>query len=210
MFDLSVRWPNFKLFTINVALKCNMFYSCSYKWLVYINSLNMSNSSVRIVKSKRGGDKLVVDGFIYHLQLKRENKYSWICDRKNIMKCKGRVTTILEKTEHVITKRPTTHVHDPNAYETEVHKANSLVRSKAAQTKDNPASIVQQSVSECEPVSRVFLPSKEAQKAKIKRMRNLDMKEPDNLSDILIPDHLRFLDGESFVLADESFEGNYC
>lgn len=72
---------------------------------------------MEVVKSSRGVDMLVIEGYTYHLNKRRMNAqgtltYNWCCvAAKQGPKCKGRLQTTMEDGHHVISKGPTKHNH---------------------------------------------------------------------------------------------------
>ena len=57
----------------------------------------------------------------------------------------------------------------------------------------------------CQPEYRNYILIKEAQIKKIQRVRKFDLKEPDSTDDI--PESLRYLEDELFVLSEKGFRG---
>lgn len=106
-------------------------------------------------------------------------------------------------------EEPTKHNHDPVASEKDVCKASIKLKDLAKNSSIPPSHIIRQAEIDCPQETRVYLPNKNNQKSKIARMRKIGMyKEPKKISDIKIPDHLRFLEGEQFLLSDKDFYGD--
>lgn len=92
------------------------------------------------------------------------------------------------------------HSHDPFASENQICKTNIKIKKTAKKSSDPPSKIIRKAVVECEPMS---------QKTKIYRVRkNQTYKEPTNLNDIEIPENVRYLEGELFVLSEKEFLDN--
>lgn len=159
---------------------------------------------ISIVKSNKGKDKLVIDGYAYHLEKKAET-FNWSCAERKSKLCKGRVVTFFVDGSHVIKTGPTIHCHDPMAYEKQVFEANAKIKENAKVGGLKPSQIIRESVVACESNNRVYLPSVPAQKQKISRVRATDIKEPTTLADIKIPEELKYLEGEVFVLSERDF-----
>lgn len=163
--------------------------------------------NISLVKSNKGKDKLIVDGYVYHLD-KRGESFNWSCAERKSYLCKGRVVTYLLDGNQVIKKGPTLHSHDPKAFEKTVSEVNSKLKDNAQTVGVKPSQIIRQSVVECEPNSRVYLPSAHAQKQKISRARSDSLKEPTTLLEIVIPDNLKYIEGELFVLSEKEFHND--
>lgn len=163
---------------------------------------------ISIIKSTRGADKLVVDGFIYHLEKRQDTIWRWCCELKK-QQCKGRISTEFIDGKHHIKNGPTEHVHEPIAYKKDVCLANTLVKDMAVNHKEmRPSQIIRQSVVECNSDSRIHLPSKVAQIKKISRQRMGQLAEPTTVDEINIPNELKILEGELFVLAEIKQDGH--
>lgn len=160
--------------------------------------------NISIVTSNKGKEKLVVDGYAYHLE-KRGETYIWCCAERKSMVCKGRVVTHLIDGNHVIKKGPSAHSHDPLAFEKGVFETNSKVKDNAKSGGLKPSQIIRQSVVDCDANNRIYLPSSQAQKQKISRVRANSLKEPTSLSEIQIPEELKYIEGELFVLSEKDF-----
>lgn len=159
---------------------------------------------ITVVKSNKGNDKLIIDGYTYHVEKKGET-IRWCCAERKSMLCKGRVLTNFIDGKYVIKKMPTQHCHSPLAFEKEIFKTNNKIKSSASTSGLKPSQIIRNSIVECKSSCRVYLPSKQAQKIKISRVRSNILKEPCSLDDIIIPESIKYLEGELFVLSEKSF-----
>lgn len=163
--------------------------------------------NVTITQSNKGKEKLFLNGFCYHLDKQADKSFYWCCAyRKNNM-CKSRMITVKVEDKHVIKKEPTVHSHPSVASDKHVTITNNLLKMKAKTNIDiNPSQLIRDAIVNTDRNCRVYLPSKGAQKIKISRIRKNDLKEPTTLQEINIPDHLKFLEGELFVLDEKEFE----
>ncbi|XP_055912327.1 uncharacterized protein LOC129946231 [Eupeodes corollae] len=92
------------------------------------------------------------------------------------------------------------------AFQKEVHKANHQIKHKANEALP-PSIIIRDTITMVEPACRPSLPSKAAQKMRIHRVRESLIKEPSTLEEICIPEHIKYTDGELFVLSEDSYPG---
>lgn len=168
-------------------------------------------SELKIVKSSKGKELLSHYGFLYYNDMKsiEKNRYYWGCVDRRDHQCKARITTEKIDGVHKIAKGPSEHVHAAIACALSVHVTNNNIKTDAAATAHHPAAIIIKNIVSCPSESRVHLPNKNAQKAKIRRARVTKTKEPANIDDVTVPEHLRSVDGEQFVLAEKSFNGNF-
>lgn len=82
-----------------------------------------------------------------------------------------------------------------------------MVTSDAHTTNNFPCQIIINSVSETTEEFRPYLPSTKAQRCKINRVRSKNnANEPVTLNDIQIPEEVRTVDGEIFVLSENVYE----
>lgn len=171
---------------------------------------------VYIIKSNKGNDKLYVDGFDYHfhskignLDISSKNEFRWSCAQRKSMMCKSVVTTTRNSDGHAVIRAPTAHNHDPKAYCVSVASANNNVKHMSSSSSLEPSQIIRDAIVDCQQDQRVYLPSKRAQKMKINRKRKATdtLSEPTNLAEICIPEQLKYLEGDLFVLSDWDFNG---
>lgn len=160
---------------------------------------------IEIISSSRGGHKLSLNGYTYNIEKKNGIDFRWICDKKYSNSCSARTTTLIQDNIHVVKIRPSIHHHDPDASSKHVHNANSNVRLTARNSLENPSQIILKSIVECNVASRKMLPNKSAQKLKIRRQRSNKIAEPTCLEDINIPQNLKFVEGELFLLSEKDF-----
>lgn len=163
--------------------------------------------NIELVKSNKGFIKLIVDGYCYHLDKKYKTNFYWECECRKTYMCKSRVISYEENGKHLIKKGPNTHSHTPVAANPSVYKANAELKELAKQSHLPPANIIATVTSQCAPNCRVYLPPKEAQKSKIGRVRRAnDCSEPLTLQEIAIPENLKYVDGDLFLLSEKEFD----
>ncbi|XP_068223270.1 protein abrupt-like isoform X2 [Palaemon carinicauda] len=69
---------------------------------------NPSTSGVEFVKTMRGGEKLLFEGYAYNVDRIRESKTYWRCTNR-MSNCNASITTI----DHMISRPPPKHSHPP-------------------------------------------------------------------------------------------------
>lgn len=165
------------------------------------------SDEILLEKTNKGKEKLIINGYSYHLQIKYKENYRWTCVKNRSDFCRGKVITIIENGQHKILKKGAGHNHTPIAFEKEVCRVNNLVKNKANNDQAAPSQIIRHSILDCESDCRIYLPTEIAQKQKINRVRSLLVKEPTTLEEVEIPENLRYLEGEKFILSEKSFHG---
>lgn len=68
---------------------------------------------VKILVTKRGNKKLLMDGFEYYLDRKSKNIFCWLCSFRKKLKSKNKLTTFYEDGLHKIICSTGDHLHKP-------------------------------------------------------------------------------------------------
>jgi hypothetical protein len=161
----------------------------------------MNDRQVLVAKSKRGGDKICIDGFLFVKNKNKDDKFCWNCEKKKIYGCRGTAVTILQGTNHFLESHDATkHCHAAEASRFELSNISHNTKSLATTTNDNPAQIVQTVTADANLAIRSYLPNREAFRKKIKRARQYDHPaEPNSLDDLnLTPEYTVTLRGVDF------------
>jgi hypothetical protein len=124
-------------------------------------------------KSQKGGNILFYDGFKYRVDKKREGYTTWQCSRSTY---KGRLMVITGKDTP---NRTTGHNHAPDHVDKVISSVKENIRELARTTDANPRAIVQQACSNSisSEEAAVNLPSYEASRKTIQRIRNKEYKK---------------------------------
>ena len=69
---------------------------------------------LRNVSSNRGNDKINVHGYLMIEDKNRNNRYYWHCEKRNLLHCGGRATTIFVEQQHRL-RNVTEHNHAAEA-----------------------------------------------------------------------------------------------
>ncbi|XP_049315649.1 uncharacterized protein LOC125779119 isoform X2 [Bactrocera dorsalis] len=170
-------------------------------------------SQIQIITSNKGGKKLFLNGYFYYFERKTQMETcNWACSKRLKYKCKSRIVTKVLANNHVIVKQPADHCHEPAPNELPIATINNKVKRMARRSHLAPSQIIQRATVEAEQSCRDYLPSRNAQKARIRRSRQEAprFREPQTLEDIDIPLNLYTLEGELFVLVEKFTERNEC
>lgn len=166
----------------------------------------MADNVPQLVYSSHGGKKLWLNGFAYYNDKKRESVYYWCCVDRVKMKCKARLLTILEGSIHKLKRPPGIHTHEPSAINGEVDRTSANVRELATTSHAKVTKIINNVTNTCDIVARPYLPSTSALRQRINRRRQATRnKEPTNIDDIEIPDDLKTVDGDDFLICFTKF-----
>ena len=166
----------------------------------------------RLVPSSKGGQKLDLDGWMYHLNKNPKGTpfFYWICDqswtrdketKKKIRTCTVKVDTELRNGEHVVMKIDGDHKHKSKMGQAIIEQKRFEMKTLAASTNDKPCQIIQ-SIKATVPQNLLSeLPRKEALRKAIKRVQNKNRpKEPRSLDGLVVPEELQStISGEKFL-----------
>ena len=159
------------------------------------------------IPSQKGKDKINVHGYLMVKDKNRKDSYYWCCEFRKSNKCKGRAVTKIVNKEHILTSFGE-HNHAPCASAASVAKIRNEIKIQAKSTRDKPIQIIQSINTFATPSIVPCLPSKNALRKTIKRIRRCDRPpEPMSLLDIDIPPELMHtLNGGSFLYRDSTVE----
>lgn len=173
-----------------------------------LNSFNslfrkMSLSKCELLKSSKGRDQVLCDGYLYSLNKQKDENLYWCCNKKTSLRCGGRLQTVLVENTHFVKKNHfAVHLHKPQAALVDDRKLKTRIRERAINSNDSPAQIIQSCI-ENVPSSRApTLCNKHSFKMMIYRARNKDYPTlPKKLQDFEIPDEFRKCNDQDFLLA---------
>lgn len=161
----------------------------------------MKMDEIIISTSQKGKQKLSFNGYMYHFERSGKKAISWTCDKRKSQLCKSRLSVkLLANGEYELLGQKHEHNHAPDATSLYVHNVNAELKRKAKISKDPSCRIIRSSIVQCNAEVRPYLPSNDAQKKKIVRVRVKAIKEPKTLDEIHIPEILRFVEGKHFIL----------
>jgi hypothetical protein len=163
---------------------------------------------LQFLKSQRGNQQLIYNGFIFRRERISPNKTFWKCvenyKRQNgrELRCKGRCQTSNDE----VIYHSDNHNHVPNTTEMKVKRIQHEIKQRAVEVSETPQQILAVSTSTQSNSVKAALPSIPAMKRKIQRARTINdvpFTNPTNLSELFIPDSFKVTDaGQPFLLFD--------
>jgi len=165
----------------------------------------MNSNICEVVFSAHNKNKINVHGFLMVKDRNRKYKYYWRCKKYKSLQCPGRATTILIEDQHHL-HNITNHNHAAEANRVNVAKTIKVLKERAQQTNDQPIQIIQNVITNSSQEIFPYLPSRDALRQSIKRIRRIDSPaEPQSLEDLVIPENWKkTLSGSDFLVRDST------
>ncbi|CAB4481026.1 unnamed protein product [Rhizophagus irregularis] len=152
-----------------------------------------------IIPSIRNKHKINVHGFIMVKDKNRNYMYYWYCEKRDMLNCKGRATTILTEDQHHLVKA-TDHNHAAEANRVKVIKAIKLLKERSQQSNNNPVQVIQSIVAGTSQDAYPYLPSRDA-------LRQMDLTVGEEKVLIFTTtSNIKYLAQSNFWLADRTFK----
>ena len=145
---------------------------------------NVSTVSMEVITSNKGGQKILLNGYMYTKKVTRLTGIWWSCVCARTLGCKGTAKTSL-----VVDNPQTgmTHNHDSNATIAEATKAKVNMKKLAMATQESSANLVARTLTSIPEDARVEFPQESSAKKTIRRVRAGQRPPvPDSLQDLLI------------------------
>jgi hypothetical protein len=163
----------------------------------------MNNTVCEIISSNRGQDKINVHGFIMCKNKNHDDSYYWRCEKRDALQCKGRAVTMLVAGQHHLQK-VTDHNHAAEASRVNVIRTVNALKERGKETSEPPAQIIQTTTASISHETHPYLPSRNALRQTINRIRSSDLPvEPESLNELIIPeDFTKTLSGSDFLVKD--------
>jgi len=163
----------------------------------------MNNTICEIVSSNRGQDKINVHGFIMCKNKNCNNSYYWHCEKRDALQCKGRAVTTFVEGQHRL-KKFTDHNHAAEASRSNVIRIVNTLKERGKETNETPAQIIQTTSAIISHEAHPYLPSRDALRQTINRIRSSDLPvEPESLDELIVPEDLKkTLSGSDFLVKD--------
>lgn len=160
--------------------------------------------SFQFVKSLKGRDQLVKDGFSFHRNRQKGEKIFWRCNEYSSLRCTSRCSTHKD----VMVKGPTPHNHIPDPIKIQCRSAINQMKEIAITTAKTTKEVISKVSSKFPEAVKRSLPNIRniKQSIRVARKSNLSApSSPDNLSDdFQIPDiYQSTLASERFLLYDD-------
>ena len=162
---------------------------------------------MEIVKSRKGHDKIALNGYLYRKDKTSLTRISWRCDRKT---CKARLATpvlyqnVVGTIDDVVEKGE--HVHAPDPAAVEVAHVKDAMLAAATATNDPPRRILQDNIGGISQEAAARIASGTNLKKAVSRKRRRDEEhppQPQNPEGMQVPPNLsRTFGGQDFLLHD--------
>ena len=163
------------------------------------------------VSSTHNKTKINVNGFLMVKNRNRGNLYYWCCEKRKSLNCKGWANTELIEGQHFL-RSTIDHSHAAEASRIDVVKSINAIKRKAQETNDQPVQIIQDMVAHTSQEIYPYLPSNNALRQSIKRIRRTCTNyptEPQSLASLVIPENMqKTLDGSNFLIKDSTIGDN--
>ena len=161
------------------------------------------NTVCEIISSNRGKDKINVHGFIMCKDKNNNNSYYWRCEKRDALQCKGRAVTKFVEGQHRLQK-VTDHNHAAEASRFNVIRTVNTLKERGIETNEPPAQIIQTTTASISHEAYLYLPSRDALRQTINRVRSSDLPvEPESLNELTVPEDLtKTLSGSDFLVKD--------
>lgn len=169
----------------------------------------MNNVICEQVFSTHNKIKINVYGYLMVKDKSRKNIFYWRCEKHKTLQCHGRATTMLAEDQHHLIKA-TDHNHAAEASRVNVVKSLNLLKERAQQTNDQPVQIIQNIVAISSQEVHPYLPSCDALRQTVRRIRHIDFPtEPTSLENLIVPERMKqTLDGTNFLVRDTTIDDN--
>ncbi len=163
----------------------------------------MNSNICEVVSSAYNKDKINIHGYLMVKDKNRKFRYYWRCEKYKSLQCLERATTLLIEDQHHL-QNVSDHNHAPEANRVNVVKTIKVLKEHAQQTNDQPVQIIQNIVANSSQENFPYLPSRDALRQSIKRIRHVDSPaEPRSLENLIIPENWKkTLSGSDFLVRD--------
>jgi hypothetical protein len=152
-----------------------------------------------IVTSQKGYNKINVRGYLMVKERDQNDVYYWCCEKRRSENCKGRAVTKFSDGSHLLQKF-VDHNHSPQATDSNVANAVAHIKQQARETRESSVQIIQSNIVNISEEVAIHIPTRNALRARIKRVRKLKCHLNHNLLMELIFKNLQFtLSGDSTI-----------
>ena len=158
----------------------------------------------KLIKSSRGGQKLIEGGFVFDKQRICSDVTHWQCEKKG--ECKARLHT----KGMIIVKRTNEHLHGPDMIAVSCLETKTGIKRKAQETQDTTHHIIGEHLMTVTQGSATKLPKIDSIKRTIRRQRQIANNvhpQPTSLGDLVLPvEYQQTTKGDQFLLYDSGQE----
>lgn len=125
---------------------------------------------MEIILTKRNKPKLVLNGYEYWHNSRKNNTHYWYCKEKKDTGCSGSVTTLFQDNNHLI-KSSKKHNHGPPLDKVEAQKVVNNIKKRCLETGESSTTIILDEKNKTNESTRYHLPSNTALAQTIKRCK---------------------------------------
>jgi hypothetical protein len=162
---------------------------------------------LEFIKSNKGRDLLLVEGYTFRREKEIKGKKHWKCTDYDRFKCRARCHT---EGQDIVTV--SNHNHVPDAAKVEVRKTMEKVKAKATTTQESTHQIVAGTLRGTSTAVAGQLPHVRSIKQTVRRARRHDgvpLANPANIDDLVIPDvYKKTMKGDDFLKYDSGSAPN--
>ena len=140
---------------------------------IALDFLKMNNIICEVVSSAKNKDKINVYGYLMVKDRNWQNTYYWRYEKYKSFWYAGRATTKLVEDQHQLHSF-SDHNHAAKASRVNVVKTIKVLKERVQQNNNQPVQIIQDVVANSSQEIFPYLPSKDALRQTIKRVRHID------------------------------------
>ncbi|KAK4883085.1 hypothetical protein RN001_006404 [Aquatica leii] len=139
---------------------------------------------MEIFKSNKGGEKLRFSGYLYVLHTERREFIRWRCSMSSSFKCRGSLTTDLNKTVPNVTSQ---HNHPADEEYVKVAKTVCEMKQRAKESGSKPVQIFAEAVQTLENTTRARMPLEDSMKRTLRNQKSKNLPSmPATLQELVI------------------------
>jgi hypothetical protein len=150
--------------------------------------------------------KIEINGFLYWKKSHRNNRYYWVCEKRDMEPCNSSAVTLYVDGHHYLAlkengeKCVTNHNHLPVPNRLAISELCKEMKQSANTTNESPENIIRTATRNADAITIDGLPNRKSLKTLIQRQRGVDYTEPSHWKDLMIPDEMKCtLDGRPFI-----------
>jgi hypothetical protein len=197
----------FILINISAPSQLNIVLS-KYLGSLFLNLKLLLSFIMEVVTTKRGGQKLCLDGHMYTKKTSSARQIIWRCvEREPPTRCNATLKTTPDLLDPMIMKQ---HVHPPSEEKVDVIKCRETMSNQARTTATKPNHIFTFGTSELSDDAKVHLPDAQTCKRLLRKIRSKHRpQDPASLLELVIPDEWSQTTGDNpvqFLLYDNGVD----
>ena len=195
------RDPQFSIKLALLKIAFALLTSVQEMWLVHFR---YKEPAMEVISSNKGGQKVILDGFMYTKQVTKPNNIRWRCVQRGT-DCKGTLVTTLDLRNPQIGNRRN---HDASEAKISAAKSRLRMKEQAKNSFDKPCQIFSQVAAEIDVEARTELGHEDSVKRSLRNQRlGRFPAVPDSLQNIIIDGEWAQTSGpdpQQFLINDNS------